>query len=239
MNKIFRTIIGYSVSGGVRLTDSSQQQAVSPKSIRYLKIVLFLLIVLALNISGTWLTNQINFQLFPRHEPMLHGILLGTIVLYVLLMTIPFMPGIEVGLALMLMLGGKGALLVYLCTLIALSISFTVGRAIPPNLVYRLLDWFHLYKASALVRQLEPLNQQERLELLNEKAPARIAPFLLRHRYLTIAAALNLPGNSLIGGGGGIGLVVGMSKIIPFHGYIALLAVAIAPVPLWFYLQGL
>lgn len=221
------------------MADSIQQQAVSSRYSGYLKIALFLLIVLALNISGTWLTNQINFQLFPRHEPILHGILLGTIVLYVLLMTIPFMPGIEIGLALMLMLGSKGALLVYLCTLAALSISFAVGRMIPPHLVCRLLDWFHLRKASALVRQLEPLSQQQRLELLNKKAPARIAPFLLRHRYLTIAVALNLPGNSLVGGGGGIGLVVGMSRIIPFQAYAALLAMAVAPVPLWFYLQDI
>ena len=170
---------------------------------------------------------------------MLHGILLGTIVLYVLLMTIPFMPGIEIGLALMLMLGSKGALLVYLCTLVALSISFAVGRMISPHLVCRLLDWFYLRKASSLVRQLEPLSPQQRLELLNKKAPARIAPFLLRHRYLTIAVALNLPGNSLVGGGGGIGLVVGMSRIIPFQAYAALLAMAVAPVPLWFYLQDI
>jgi len=221
------------------LADSSQQQAVSSRYIGYLKIALFLLIVVALNIGGNWLTHQINFQLFPRHEPMLHGILLGTIVLYVLLMTIPFMPGIEIGLALMLMLGSKGALLVYLCTLVALSISFAVGRMISPHLVCRLLDWFYLRKASSLVRQLEPLSPQQRLELLNKKAPARIAPFLLRHRYLTIAVALNLPGNSLVGGGGGIGLVVGMSRIIPFQAYAALLAMAVAPVPLWFYLQDI
>jgi hypothetical protein len=101
-----------------------------------------------------------------------------------------------------------------------------------------LLNWLYLYKASALVRQLEPLNQLERLRLLQEKAPAKIAPFLLNHRYLTVAVALNLPGNALLGGGGGIGLIVGMSKIIPFHAYIVLLAIAIAPVPLWFYLQG-
>jgi len=211
---------------------------VSSKSTHYFKIVLILAILVTINWGGTWLAHQINFQIFPRHEPILHTIVLGAVLLYILLMAVPFMPGIEIGLALMVMLGSKGALLVYLCTLVALSISFTVGRTIPPRLVYRLLNWLYLYKASALVRQLEPLNQLERLRLLQEKAPAKIAPFLLNHRYLTVAVALNLPGNALIGGGGGIGLIVGMSKIIPFHAYIALLAIAIAPVPLWFYIQG-
>lgn len=217
---------------------TNHSRAASSKPTRYLKIALVLAIVVALNIVGTWLVQQINFQLFPRHDSILHTIVVGAVVVYVLLMAIPFMPGIEIGLALMLMLGSEGALLVYLCTLAALSISFAIGRAIPPHLVYRVLDWLHLHKASALVRQLEPLNQQERIRFLNEKAPSKIAPFLLKHRYLTIATALNLPGNALIGGGGGIGLIAGMSRITSFPAYIVLLAIAIAPVPLLFLLQG-
>lgn len=205
---------------------------------RYLKIVVFLAIVLLLNLLGGWMAQQVNFQLFPRHDPMLQTFILSAAIIYILLMATPFMPGIEVGLALMLLLGAKGAFLVYLCTLTALSISFTVGRIIPSRLVSRFLDWLHLQKAAALVRQLEPLDLLGRLHLLNEKAPSRIAPFLLKHRYLAIAAALNLPGNAIIGGGGGIALVTGMSRIIPFPGFILLLTVVVAPVPLWFYLQG-
>lgn len=220
------------------MASSTQTPSAPPKLARLVKLVLLLLIVVALNLGGTWLAQQINFQLFPRHEPILHAIVLGTAVLYVLLMATPFMPGIELGVALMLTLGNKGALLVYLCTLVALLISFAVGRKLPPRLVYRFLSWLHLQRAAALVRQLEPLNQEQRLEFLNDKAPARITPFLLKHRYLTIAAILNLPGNALIGGGGGIGLVVGMSKIVPWPAYMALVAVAVAPVPLWFFFQG-
>ena len=101
-----------------------------------------------------------------------------------------------------------------------------------------MLDWLHLHRAAALVRELEPLDPPSRLRLLDDKAPARIAPFLLRHRYLAIAALLNLPGNTVIGGGGGIGLVVGMSRLIPFPGYFALVACAVAPVPFLFWLHG-
>ncbi len=57
-------------------------------------------------------------------------------------------------------------------------------------------------------------------------------PFPLNHRHIAIAVASNLAGNALIGRGGGIGLVAGMSKIIKFHAYIAVAAVAIAPLPL-------
>lgn len=208
------------------------------RSSRYVKIAFVLVVLVSLNVFGTWLSHQINFQLFPRHDSMLNAMVLGSVLVYVILMAIPFMPGIEIGLALMLLLGGKGALLVYICTLLALSMSFIIGRTASPHLIYRFLDWLHLYKASSLVRQLEPLEQKSRLKLLHEKAPSRIAPFLLNHRYLTIAIALNMPGNVLIGGGGGIGLITGMSNLISFHTYIALLATAIAPVPLFFLLQG-
>ncbi|MBQ0755575.1 MAG: hypothetical protein KBT66_00935 [Amphritea sp.] len=220
------------------MIDPNHTQAEPSRLARYLKIVLIICLIAAFHFGGTWFVHQMNFQLFPRHDSILNTIVLGAIFLYILLMAIPFMPGIEIGLALMFMLGNKGALLVYLCTLAALSISFVVGKTIPPRLVYRFLKWLHLSKASTLVYQLESLDQQERLKFLNEKMPTKAAPLLLNYRYLTIAAALNLPGNALIGGGGGISLVVGMSKIVPFHSFILLLAIAIAPVPLWFFLYG-
>jgi hypothetical protein len=47
-----------------------------------------------------------------------------------------------------------------------------------------------------------------------------------------IAIALNLPGNALIGGGGGIGLISGMSRLYPFPKYILLVSLAITPLPL-------
>jgi hypothetical protein len=204
----------------------------------YFKLLLVVAIALLLTAGGNWLAGQVNFQMFPRHGPMLEVILLAAVVVYIVLMATPFMPGIELGLGLMLLMGSKGAALVYLCTLTALSISFCIGRSVPPRLVYRFFRWLHLFRASELIAELEHLGHKERLELLHRKAPSRVAPFLLKHRHLAIAVALNLPGNAVIGGGGGIGLIAGMSKIVTFRVYIALLAVAVAPVPLWFYLNG-
>ena len=219
------------------MADTGHAQTAPLKSKRFIKFLLFVLIVVSINLGGTWLTQQINFQLFPRHDSMLQFVVLGSTILYVLLMAIPFMPGIEIGLALMILLGSKGALLVYLCTVIALAISFIIGRKAPPHLITRLLNWFHLNKAGALVAHLEPLDQQQRLKLLYGKTPSKLVPFLLRHRYLAIVAVLNLPGNALIGGGGGIGVIAGMSKIFPFYIFILLAAVAVAPVPLLFYFE--
>ena len=220
-----------------KLAETEHTQATPTIFKRLLKLLLFVLLVVSINAGATWLTHQIEFQLFPRHDSLLQLMVAGSTILYVLLMAIPFMPGIEIGLALMILLGSKGALLIYLCTVVALTISFIVGRKTPPRLMVKLLDWLHLNRASAVVTQLEPLDQQQRLDFLYGNAPRKLIPFLLQHRYLAIVAILNLPGNALLGGGGGIGIICGMSKIVPPHVFILITMVAVAPVPLLFYLE--
>jgi len=194
----------------------------------YFNLTFVLAIALLLSAGGSWLANQVNMQILLNREAMI----LLAVIAYTLLMVIPFTPAIEVGIGLMVFMGSTGAVVAYVCTLIALSISFFIGRVVPPRVICRLFRWLHLIKASELIAELEPLRHQERLELLHAKAPSRLTPFLLRHRYLAIAVALNLPGNALIGGGGGIGLITGMSKIVRYRTYIAVLALAIAPLPL-------
>lgn len=161
-------------------------------------------------------------------------LLLLSIVSYVLLLAVPFLPGIEVGLMLMALLGTKGIVLVYLCTILALSFSFLFGRFLPARYLARVLGWFHLCRARDLVTALEPLPPEERIRFLLRSAPSRIVPLLLRRRYLIVGALFNLPGNVLIGGGGGIGLIAGMSRLFPFPKYLLLVCVAITPGPLLF-----
>ena len=208
------------------------------RSVRCIKILLLITVVVLLNSGGGWLAHQINFQLYPRHEPYLHLVILGSFGLYILLMTLPFMPGIEIGLTLMLFLGSKGVILVYCCTLIALSISFLIGQRIPLQKFAKFLGWLHLKKARDLILEMEPLTPSERVAILHKKAPARIVPHLLNHRYLAIALLLNLPCNAVIGGGGGIGLIVGMSGLITYTRYLLTIAVSISPVPIVIFLKG-
>ncbi len=206
--------------------------------VRIIKVLILIGALVFLNFGGGWIANQIEFQLYPRHEPMLNIIILGSFALYILLMTLPFMPGIEIGLALMLFLGAKGVFIIYCCTLIALSISYAIGRKIPPTLFAKALDWLYLKKARTLVIDMAHMPHNERVRFLQDKAPSRIAPYLLKHRYLTIAALLNLPCNALIGGGGGIGIISGMSGIMTYPRYLTLVAIAISPVPLMIILKS-
>ena len=216
------------------MSEVRQAPAETPKIRRFFKISLIVGFLVLVNYGGSLVVEQINFQLWPEHEHLMITVLWFAIVVYVLWMALPFVPGIELGLALMVMLGTRGVVLVYLCTLLSLSLSFTIGRLIPLNGFARFLGWLHLYKAQDLVLQLEPLNSEEKLNFLLRTAPSKVIPFLLKHRYLTIAIALNLPGNSLIGGGGGIGLITGMSRLYPFPKYILLVSLAITPLPILF-----
>ncbi len=202
------------------------------------KIALFLGILVFLNYAMRWLANLVAFQMWPEHANMAAFLLFASIVSYILLLAIPFLPGIEVGLMLMAMLGAKGIVLVYLCTVLALSLSFLIGRVLPPRYLARALGWFHLNRARDLVTSLEPLDTEERLRFLLRSAPSRIVPFLLRHRYLIIGVLFNVPGNALIGGGGGIGLIAGMSRLFPFPKYLLLICLAITPGPILFLLRA-
>jgi len=214
------------------MSGTQRVPADKPKIRRFIRISLVVGFLVLLNYAGSLVVKQIDFQLWPRHEHIMITALWFSIVVYILWMAIPFVPGIELGLALMVMLGSKGVVLVYLCTLLSLSLSFTIGRLIPLNGLARFLGWLQLHRAKDLVLQLEPLNSEEKLDFLLRTAPPRVIPFLLKHRYLMIAIALNLPGNALIGGGGGIGLISGMSRLYSFPKYILLVGFAITPVPL-------
>jgi hypothetical protein len=202
------------------------------------KIALFVGILVFLNYAMGWLAKLVAFQMWPRHMHAASFLLFATVVSYMLLLAIPFLPGIEFGLMLMAMLGSKGIVLVYACTVLALSLSFLFGRLLPPRYLAHTLGWFHLGRAREMVDALAPLGPEKRLRFLTKSAPSRIVPFLLRHRYLILGVLFNVPGNALIGGGGGIGLVAGMSRLFPFPKYLLLICLAITPGPIIFLLRG-
>ena len=193
------------------------------------KIALFLCIIIFLYYGSGQIVNFFAFQMWPRHIDMIIYLLFSSVAAYVLLMAVPFMPGIEMGNMIMMMFGRPGILLVYLCTLLALSLSFLVGRHLSPHILARVLGWFHLDRSRDLVMDHAPLGSEERLHLLLRSAPTRVVPFLLRRHYLFIAFLLNLPGHAFIGGSGGIGMVVGMSKMFPFPKYLLMVSIAILP----------
>jgi hypothetical protein len=197
-----------------------------------LKFSLVAAVVVLLNIGISWAIAEIEMQIWPSHLEIVDRVVLAGVVLYMILLALPFVPGVELGLALMMLLGPRGIVLIYICTLIALAVSFGLGRVFPAHLLASFLRWLHLTRAEALVRRFDATAPERRLEFLMEHAPTRAMSTLLKRRYLLLAVLFNLPGNTVIGGGGGIAMMAGMCRLYSFPKYLLLIAVAILPGPL-------
>ena len=130
------------------------------------------------------------------------------------------------------MFGNKIIFLLYVCSLVGLLTSFIVGRLISLKALVKLFEDLHLHKPSQLLRRFEPMEMEERLTFLVSEAPNRLVPFFLRHRYLALAIVVNIPGNIVIGGGGGIALMAGVSRLYSLPGFLASIAIGVCPVPL-------
>ena len=213
----------------------------SPARRRWLmlfRVGLVIAFIVCVNFFARWLGYQLESEVSPSNDHMIHGIIIISLIVYTVLIAIPFVPSVEVGWGLMLLLGTDLAPLVYLFTVVGLSVSFMGGRLIPESRLQAFLEVLSLKKTSRLVEKLKTLDTEQRLSLLLSRAPAKFIPNLLQHRYLAIAVALNIPGNTVIGGGGGISLVAGMSRLFGPCRFVLTLAVAVAPVPLLIVIFG-
>jgi len=206
---------------------------------RWTRIALFVGVVIGIQLAGSWLGSLLQIEIWPRHSPMLDLVAVLIIVAYVFTMALPFVPGIEIGLAVMLVFGAESIPAIYLCTQAALLLSFAVGRFVPLGVLTAFTGWLHLFRAQALLRRLEPLPSDRRLALLLERAPHRSVEQLVRYRYLALALLINLPGNAIIGGAGGIGLIAGMSRVFSLPRYVLVMAIATTPVPIVLWLADL
>ena len=175
-------------------------------------------------------------EMRPMNEPMIHRIVMAAFVAFIVLAAIPFVPGAEIGFALLLLFGGQVAPLVYVGMVGALVVSYSIARLVPSTFLARALDWLGLKKASKFMAELEATPQENRLEMLSGVIPSKVGQKLLRHRYVLLGVAINTPGNSLLGGGGGLAFIAGASRLFGFWTFLAVVICAVAPVPLFFLL---
>jgi hypothetical protein len=182
--------------------------------------------------AGEWVMSQLDFRVLPSTEPLLHRMVMTAIAVYILLMAMPFCPGIEIGLGLIMLFGAPIVPLVYGATVVALMIAFLVGRFVPPRLILHAFDTLRLRRTRDVLRRMEPLDESGRLTLLQGSSSSRVLRGLLRHRYVAVAIALNTPGNIVLGDGGGIALAAGFSRLFSLSGFAITVILAVAPVPL-------
>jgi hypothetical protein len=199
--------------------------------------------VYALLIGGGWLLGQqlsawSLIDVRPINEPEIHRVVMAVSAVYVAASALPFVPGAEIGLALIAVFGGRIVFLVYFSMVLALVLAYLVGRFIPIQILATLFAFVGLHRAHELVHAFADVDEIDRVGLLVQNAPGKWGPFLVRNRYIALAVAFNVPGNSLVGGGGGLGLLAGMSGVFAFIPYCLTVGLAISPIPLLILLTG-
>lgn len=160
------------------------------------------------------------------------------LVAYAVMIALPFVPGIEVGVALLMLEGAWVAPAVWGATVAGLSLAYGAGRLLPERTLSRLMRDAGLNRAANRFDVLMPLDRDQRLALLREGLPRWLQPLAAGGRYLLLAALTNLPGNIALGGGGGLFLFAGFSRLFAPLPTLATAVLAVAPVPLAVWFRG-
>jgi len=205
------------------------------------RILLRLAVIVVIVMAVQWLLDWIVIQtetLAPSQQSlMLNGLLTIMLLGYAILIAVPFVPGVEIGVTLLILRGAPIAPLVYLATVLGLMAAFLIGRYISYRWLRQTLLDFRLLRLCEMLDNSHGLTPDERIALFKARLPAWLGPHLMRWRYLVLAGLINLPGSSLIGGGGGILLMAGISRVFMTTATIMTIILAVAPVPIavWFF----
>jgi hypothetical protein len=130
----------------------------------------------------------------------------------------------------MILFGREGVIVAYVATIVGLSLAYLVAQTVPYRITLKWMNKLGLSDATD-----DPKDAIDAIvggRSATQGAAARLGNFLLSHRYLTLAVCLNLPGNSVLGGGGGIAALCGLSRQFHWWRYVLTLIVATAPLPL-------
>jgi hypothetical protein len=197
-----------------------------------LMIMIYLGLIIGGGYAGDWISQSLQITVYPHNEPMFHKIIMTLIAAYIALTAIPFVPGIEIGLGLIVTFGPPIVPLVYAGTLVALTLSYSVGRLVPEPWLATGFRKVGLLRAEKMMSELSIISPEERVPYLISCAPKKWVPFLLNHRLWALALLINLPGSALIGGGGGICMAVGVSRLVTYPQFLITTALATSPLPM-------
>jgi hypothetical protein len=204
-------------------------------------VVVLTLAVLSL-LGGHYLADGIERLLDLRRlaqeemlgPPLIYAVLL----LQAGLIAIPFVPGVEVGFLLLALCGAQLAGEVYAATVVGLLLAFGIGRSVRQHNVQRLLARLGLEDAAAAVERLARDTSAPPPAGGPETLLPRFAMPALRHRCLSLVLLINTPGNTLLGGGGGIAMAAGLSRLFTVRQFVASVLIAVAPIPAFVLLTG-
>lgn len=205
-------------------------------------ILRFALLVVVL-IAATWGAHEVrealDLNIRPDNEQQVHSAIMMGAIAYVGLLALPFVPGAEIGLAMLAAFGAGIAPLIYGATVASMMLAYSVGRFLPISALERLFTILRMHRAASLVAKAAPLSSDERLAMFLSGQSKQALGLALRYRYIALALAVNTPGNSIVGGGGGIMMMAGLSGIFSPLATLLTVALAVSPVPLAVMFLGL
>lgn len=153
--------------------------------------------------------------------------------IYAMCLAVPFVPGVEIGLLLMVVFGRSGILMAYLATIVGLTLAFSIGLYLRSHFKNNsvLLAWRN--KARQYQQDADKRLSAYRLGAWIQAHLDRKKPL---YPYLLTGILFNIPGNWLIGGGGGIALMAGLSGQLRWGPFVltVMLATSIIPLLAWF-----
>jgi len=229
--------------GDPMTTEGLKQHIAAPRNLRRAIFYMRLLIVVAILVTiAFWLDYWIRGELGMARKFVLlaqgewgRGVLIAGGILYSLLLCLPFVPGVELGILLMCTFGKGGIVFVYLATVAGLSLAFLIGRLIPQRWIDPGLE--RLGNSPSCSGQSDEIEKMaDCISAGRKHLPLWLNSYLVKYRYFTIAILVNMPGNYILGGGGGISLACGTSRRISWKGFLVTITLAVSPVPLLVYL---
>lgn len=209
---------------------------------RLARTLLRLVGIVLIALAASWLVST-SMTLATRlpdaaHGPMQTTILLTALLVYALLIATPFVPGIEIGLALLVLRGASIAPAVYSATVAGLILAYFIGRLVPEASLERTFRDLKLTRAANLIGRYRAMPIENRQATLQSNLPKWLALPAVRYRYLTLGLLINLPGNAIFGGGGGLMLAAGLSRLFAPTKTIVTLLIAVLPLPIGFWFFG-
>ncbi len=203
-----------------------------------LRLAALAAIAYAIHLAMNWATAQTEVFAPSIANQMRIGIMVMLLMTYAVLLAIPFVPGIEVGLMLLLIRGAEIAPYVYIATVLGLILAYCAGHLLPYHWLRRVFLDLRLPGACRMLDTLEPMPAERRLALLRKQLPWGLGKLAVNYRYLLLALLINLPGSSLLGGGGGICMIAGLTRLFHPRATLLTIALAVLPFPLLVWLWG-
>jgi hypothetical protein len=207
---------------------------------RAIRLILRLALLVA-TVAAVWALSHWAMRAqaaLPADGPVLAWPVLLLLVVYAILLAMPFVPGIEIGLAVLAMHGAVAAPFVYGATVGGLMLSYAAGCLVPSTTLAHGLRRLGRPGAADALLAWCALPRPDRLAALARRLPPWLGRRVGGLRFVLLAVLFNLPGNAVLGGGGGIAALAGLSRLYPPLPTALTVALAVAPVPLAVWLWG-